>query len=356
MWNSGGIERIISEKANWFVANTCFEITILSYAQQMDVNDFFPLHPLIKREKLLCKERTAGRHQLLQILSSYLSSHPQDICIGTFGREFQVLPALNDGSAKIVEFHFPYDIHYHWASAKYVKPIANLVGYIKTKMMKATALKYDKIVVLTKGDLRKWNCDKVFQIYNPQTIVPTEPSSCDQKTVISVGRIDNQKGYDMLIKCWEIVESKHPDWSLNIYGGRAHNLESSLLKTKMETLHFCGTTNEIEKAYIKSSVFVSCSRYEGFPLTIIEAMSFGLPVVAFNCSSGISELIADGENGYLVPESDVTFMAERICQLIESPQLLLTLSHKALLRSASFNKQEIMQQWVDLFSSVIGDM
>ena len=118
------------------------------------------------------------------------------------------------------------------------------------------------------------------------------------------------------------VIDKHNDWILNIWGiGDLHDeLQNQIDSQHLQQHVFLkGFTRDIVSEYAKSSFFVLSSRYEGFPLALIEALSLGIPSVAFNCPSGCEELLANG-GGILVEKENVIKLADAIVYMIEHPQ------------------------------------
>ena len=145
--NSGGMERVVTQKANWLADKAYQDVSIVTFAQHSDIDDFFQLSDNVKRVKINLKD--FDKKKLSLFLTEWLKDNPQDICISTYGREFSILPQLEDGSKKIVEFHFAYDINKHWLANSCSKLKTSLVGAVKTWLMTRTAKKYDKIVCLT---------------------------------------------------------------------------------------------------------------------------------------------------------------------------------------------------------------
>ena len=221
--------------------------------------------------------------------------------------------------------------------------------------MVRTAKKYDKIVCLTKADYKRWHTNKVVQIYNPVTIQSNVISDCSAKEIIAIGRMpQRQKGFDMLLDCWKLLEDKYPEWQLKIYGGgnpEAYHKQISDLQLKRVSIP--GQTNDVPSVLSNSSIYVLSSRYEGFPLIICEAMSCGLPIVAFDCPSGPSEMVSDGTNGYIINKvGDIISMSERISNLIENEQLRKEFGKQSYQMSKKYNIDYVMSKWTQLFEEL----
>ena len=171
-----------------------------------------------------------------------------------------------------------------------------------------------------------------------------------------MGRLTEQKGFDLLIPIWKIVSESYPDWRLVIVGEgeqKAMLEEEIRIRNLRERVEIRPFTRSIVPVYLESSVYVMPSRYEGFPMVLIEAMACGLPVVSFTCPSGPTEIIREGKNGFLVPVGDYDLFARRICQLIEDIRLREQMSKEAILDSGRFTEDQIMKKWDHLFKTLI---
>ena len=170
-----------------------------------------------------------------------------------------------------------------------------------------------------------------------------------------MGRIDSQKGYQYLSAIWALVSQQHPDWRLDLYGEGIDRAENQNLIPKGNNVFAHSQTPDIMDRYKESSILVLTSVYEPFGLVMAEAMSCGVPVVAFDCPYGPSEIITDGENGFLVDCFDVEVFAGKVCQLIEDEGLRLRMGRNAISSVQRFSKDKIIPQWQHLFESVVGN-
>ena len=224
----------------------------------------------------------------------------------------------------------------------------------------------DKIITLTIEDrdnyIRQYKIDsnKVECIYNwIDSIDIVEKYDINSKKLITVGRFDKQKGYDYLSKVAVNVLSKYPDWQWDIYGSGDENIKEKLIVELKEAgvitqVNFKGNVKGIENIYPNHGIYVMTSRYEGLPLVLLEAKQYGLPIVSFNCPTGPSEIVLDGENGYLIDNFDTNEMSNKICELIENEELRESFSRNSMNDTEKFNKETILQQWVDLIEEMIG--
>lgn len=353
MFNSGGMERVLSVCANALCRH--IEVSILTLCQ-CGRKYYFPLENTVKRQDLGLKD-VKDKQLLKDQLKKFFTRQLFDIVVSLGGIDMYFLHTIKDGSKKIVWFHFAIDI----AETTWIGPNPTFARKVRAKLQTweriRYACKYDKIVLISKADLDSWckYTKKGILIYNPITIVNQCISSRNSKSVISVGRLDFQKGYDYLIKAWSIVAQKHPDWHLDIYGeGDFRGLLQEQIDTLKltETITLCGRTPNIEEKYPQYSFYVMSSRAEGLGLVLLEAASCGLPLISYDCPSGPSEIIQDGKNGFLVERvGDISGLASAISQLIEHHDLRNQMGENALqIAEETFSLKTIVQQWIDLFN------
>ena len=169
-----------------------------------------------------------------------------------------------------------------------------------------------------------------------------------------MGRMTDEKGFDMLLKAWAIVESRNTDWTLEIVGEGP--LEASLkelhAKLGLKRVVFSPFTSNPEKKYREASIYVMSSRHEGFPLVLLEAANMSLPIVSFDCNNGPREIVHDGVNGFLVAPGDINAMAGKILELIDSEDERLTISENALLTMKAFRMENVILEWKRLIASL----
>ena len=215
--------------------------------------------------------------------------------------------------------------------------------------------KAERIVALTHGDAEQWKQvnSNVCIIPNIVTVNDTGVySNCEAKRVIFVGRVDPQKGYQYLDAIWRIVEKRHPDWRLDIYGEGADLQENKGMIPQGKQIYPHPQTIDILDKYKESSILVLTSVYEPFGLVMPEAMSCGIPVVAFDCPYGPSEIITDGTDGFLINCYDVEAFADKLCLLMENEVLRKEMGQNAILSAQRFTKDKIIPQWNSFFKNL----
>lgn len=207
----------------------------------------------------------------------------------------------------------------------------------------------DVVVTLTEADAVNWR-----HISNHVHVIPNivhlndtgRYSDCTNKRAVFVGRLVEQKGLPDLIKVWRIVNDRHPDWQLDVYG---NGQMDSIPEIK---LFVNPPTENVMDEYINSSILLMTSVFEPFGLVIPEAMSCGLPVVVFDCPYGPAEIISDGEDGFVIRNRDVESFANHVCQLIENRQLRIQIGKAAVQSVQRYSAERIMPMWKELFASL----
>tara|TARA_R110000868_G_scaffold411734_2_gene708268 strand:- start:3372 stop:4496 length:1125 start_codon:yes stop_codon:yes gene_type:complete len=171
--------------------------------------------------------------------------------------------------------------------------------------------------------------------------------------VISLGRMSYQKGYDMLLDAWAIVDDKIIGWELNIYGN-GENKE--ILKSKMKAynfqnkVHINDAISDVNKKLSESQFYVMSSRFETFPMVLLEALSNGLPVISFDCPTGPKSILTNNEDGILVEPNNIEKLAKKIHLLIENYELRNRMSKKAKTNVIRFKPEFIMPLWDNLIN------
>ena len=212
----------------------------------------------------------------------------------------------------------------------------------------------DRFVVLTHEDRNSLpELSNVKVIPDPLSFSPKTQSTLDRKRVMAVGRYTYQKGFDLLLQAWAEVEKKCVDWELVVFGDGDRDAYHSLA-TELSLQHCSlkGPTTDIETEYLRSSLFVFSSRFEGFGMVLIEAMACGLPVVSFACPCGPRDIISDGIDGLLVDNGNVKDLAEKLIYMIEHPEERQRMGKNAVKKAECYKMDYLAKDWQQLFESL----
>ncbi len=371
MQNPGGMERILSEKINYLVQEYNYEVTIVTTDQRRR-SPFFHLDPRVRvldlelnfdldfNNPLFSRVLRTSRKiiQYRRKLEALLLEQQPDVLVSTGGKELEFLSRIETTCRKILEMHFSQNFREHFLMAQNAGPVYRWVGKYRTRQLIHQTRKLDAVVVLTKKDMRQWQMthDNVYHIYNFSSFNTDQRADTSGKKAIAVGKLDAQKGFDLLIDAWAQQKEKLSDWTLNIYGQGEWQgkLTQQIKDYQLEnSVKLMGVSQDIQNELLKSSLFVFSSRFEGFALVFVEAMTCGLPIVSFDCPEGPSELISHDDIGLLVPAQDVCAFGEGIVRLTSDQQLRQSMGDKAKTKAANFSKTAIMQQWNEFFTKMI---
>ena len=368
LYSAGGVERIVSVKASYFADVLGYDVTVI-VTEGKGRASFFPLSDKVKvinfelgfeelwrasffRKVLLYLQK---QRQFKKLLTAELMRIRPDFTISMLRREINFLTDIRDGSKKIGELHLSRtnfrkleSRHYNFFKTFFAKVWMNDL----TRKLK----KLDRLVVLTEKSKALWpELSNVAVIPDPLPFQVGTKSDLRAKRIITIGRYAYQKGYDMLLRAWAEIENKYPDWQLAIYGmGNQDSLRNQMRDLGIDASRCLlnGPVEDVAKEYLNSSVFVLPSRFEGFGLVLIEAMSCGVPVVAFNCPMGPDEIITDGEDGFLVPVGDVRALADKLQTLMQNQKLRMQFSESAFCNSDRYRIDRISNQWIKLFAQM----
>jgi len=365
----GGTDKVIVTKANYF-AQHGYDVTIITESQ-MEREFAFPLDSnvrhidmeldfnsqyscgILKRAYIYYTLMSKYRRRLNRVLKE----EKADIIITTMGRSLDFITDIHDGSIKIGEAHTTKahlrGLHLMELRGGVYRLMAK---YMRWKMSKHVS-RLDAIVLLTNQDASNWPEAKyTCVIPNSLPSFPLKSAMLLNKQVIMVGRYNDAKGYDYLIPAWEKVHQRYPDWVLNVYGsGELYNqvvrwIEERHLESAI-VLH--EPTSNIMEKYMESSICVLSSRYEGFSMVLVEAMSCGVPCVSFDCPYGPRTIIKNGEDGLLIEHLNVEALAAGICKLIEDDNLRKKLGKNAQKSVIRYSQDSVMILWTNLFDSLV---
>lgn len=358
----GGIERVLIDKMNALCRMYGMDVNMLTTDQgnhpipyhlednvnYEDLNIRFHQqyqYNIVKRQWI--KKRLKQKYE--RCLAERLRQIQPDIIVCTTTDHIDSLVKLKGTVPLVVESHSiclrTIESGRFWLQRKWYK-----FHYLKA-LSKANV-----IVALTEGDANEWRKmhPHVAVIPNIVHLNDGAVSILENKRVIWVGRFDYQKRPLEMVRIWEIIQPMFPDWQLDMYGDgvQRQELEDKVRLLDMNiVIH--QPTEGIFDCYRESSIFVSTSLFEPFGLVIPEAMSCGLPVVAFDSPFGPASIITDGMDGFLISNRDIRLFIEKVCLLMANESLRLKLGKTASASSLRFSASNIIPQWKQLFEQLM---
>lgn len=368
LYMAGGVERVLTLKANYFAEHFGYDITII-LTEGKDKPLFYPLSDKIKVINLdinfeqlwtcsfakkifvyLKKQRLFKR-----LLTNELIRIRPDFTVSTLRREINFINDIKDGSKKVGELHAS-RVSYRNFTMEGANIIKNLFAKYWSAHLVHHLRKLSQLVVLTDEDCAAWTeLDNVVTIPNPLPLRPSSVSKLTEKRVITIARYSREKGIDLLLRAWREVEKQVKDWSLDVYGEGDISFYDKMIDDLSIDRHRCrlnGRIDNVESVYCQSSIFVLSSQFEGFGLVILEAMACGLPVVSFDCPWGPRSIIRDGEDGILVENSNPLALSQGLISLINDAKKRKDISIAAQHNVQHFNIERIALQWKEVFEKL----
>lgn len=363
----GGADRVITNKANW-LAEHGYDVMIITDTQ-LGRAPIYPLSPKVVLHDLSIDFSLEYGHSLpvrawwyfklmrlyRKKLKEVLMKRRSDVVITTLGRDLDFLTKIHDASVKVGESHIARQFSRNFHIMEQKGGLHKFIAKVWRKKQERDVSKLDALVLLTQADADAWEgVTKTFVIPNPTPFYPKESSTCESHKAICVGRLNEQKGYEYLIDAWSIVCKRYPDWILNVYGSGEikSRLQDRIREQGLsDTMCIHEPVDNIVEKYLESSLYILSSRFEGFPMVLLEAMSCGLPCVSFDCPNGARDLVLDGKNGLLVEYLNVKQLAEAICRLIENTSLRKQFGKSAKEDVQKYLPDSVMTLWVNLFKS-----
>ena len=368
IYSAGGVERVVTVKANYFAERLGYDVSII-VTEGKGSDAFFPVSnqvriinyelnfeelwqlpfwkkviAYIRKQRLFKKKLEADLMQLRP-----------DFVISTLRREINFINQIKDGSIKIGELHVN-RANYRTFDGRNSNWVKRLFSRFWSRSLLCHLKQLDRMVVLTDSALSDWpELDNVVKIPDPLPFKIEGNSELSAKRVVSIGRYAYDKGNDLLLRAWAIIEKQAPDWTLDVYGNgdrASYQQQVVELGIDQQRCHLLGPTTDVKKAYLSSSLFVLPSRFEGFGLVLIEAMACGVPVIAFDCENGPRSIINHGASGFLIPPFDVEAMADKILLLMRDDTLRKAMGFKAQKTACQYDIDTVGKLWKQLFDEL----
>lgn len=350
--SSGGAERVASIMANYW-ARKGWQITLLTF-DDGTTPPFYHLDSVISHYSLkLTKESsnplTAIHHNLsrLRRLRSAIRQSKPD-CVLSFMDQANVLTLLATEGLRI-----PVIV------VEQIFPPAQDIGLAWNKLRDWTYPRAFRVVGVTKralSDFKPRIQSRSCVIHNPvlpSAVISDQPEQklLGRPSLLSVGRLVEQKGHDLLLRAFAELRDRHADWSLTILGEgrRRQELEALSHDLKIaERVKLPGRVSNPDQFLRQADIFIMASRYEGFPMALGEAMACGLPVIATDCPTGPREMIRNGVDGVLVPNEDVAALASAMDRLMGDEALRHNLGSRASEITERFGLEKAMRMWEEV--------
>ena len=364
-----GTERVLIDKMNCLANYDEYEIYVVTH-EQSNHPFSYPLSQKVKHFDLDVRFYLLYRFNVIirLIVREYykwllskkfnemMSQINHDVVITTTYHSYMVsmIGKCPYKFAKVVESHIDKRFIHSIDSGNYQSWSNKIHGDHDMRVLLKNVSLFDVLVALQKHDANDWaGYVHTCVIPNVVHLNPTgRLSSLESKRVIFVGRYTPQKGIPDLLKVWTMVHNRYPDWSLEMFGDGV--LEDDFkYEANRIGVNVHKAVSNIFDYYLDSSIFVMTSLYEPFGLVIPEAMSCGLPVVAFDCPYGPQNIVTNGVDGYLVENRKIDLFTQKLCELMESSELRKRIGRSAVLSSMRFSESKIIPLWRALFNELV---
>lgn len=328
--NKSGTERVAIELANKLSVMATYDITLLN-RESIKTNTAYSVSDNVKVVAL-----SGNSFQFYRKLKKYVSSYSYDIMIIHNMGKLALLCMFLPNIRKLVTLE-----HVSFVSRPQEIKILSKLLYRRV----------DQVVTLTQNDKVQFD-----QFHSNVLVIPNFSPfpvygyrNNDSKEIVTIGRLTDQKNHIHLLKAWKKIYSLIPDWKLNIYGEGEHlqHLSNYIKKNSLQNIFLKGVTSNVQNVYEESAFFVMSSKYEGLPMVLLEAQSFGLPIISYNCPYGPSDVISSNENGILVEDQNIQKLADAILQLTSSPTMLAQFSQDSLTNAKKYQPEQILKIWIE---------
>jgi glycosyltransferase involved in cell wall biosynthesis len=345
----GGIERAIVNAANLF-AQKANKVAIIIL--DTTGKSFYPVHPSIQiiQQPLSFGITTEGNiiSRKLRLLSDVLKlkriikNLKADVVIST---EYPFTVAAALARAKKYTRLYSWEHHHHAWLQK---------NKFWTFLCKQAYPKLSGIICLNKTEA------EYYKDTAPSFVIPNfienrsgELSSCTNKTILSVGWLIPRKGIDLMLQAAKTILTAYPDWTWKLIGeGEMKEQVEQFIQTEKLEGRFilqAPVNSEIMQEYLNASIYVMSSRFEAFPMVLLEAMSVGLPCVSFDCPSGPSDIITNNIDGIIVEKENINQLTTAILTLITSEEKRKEMGEAAFINVQRFSPDNIYELWKQLF-------
>src|SRR5690625_1561391 len=360
-FGNGGVASVMIEKLNYLSERENFEIHILSVFpnNNITIKRFTPkihIH-VLSLDHIVLKPRLPiiGYFQLLKDVQieyqKFIDKLKPDIITGfNYGYNREIIPFLKTKAIKVLELHGAY------VSRRLLKKTKRPIDYLRKKTS-VLHNKYDYAITLTQEDTqdRKYLKIPTKHIYN-SIFLPAEISLFENRSniILAVGTLTHNKNFIDLIKAANKIKEKLKNWQIFICGEGVEKefLQNAINEYALQDIVILkGHVFDMQALYNNAKLLISTSLSEGFGRTMTEALSYKIPVIAYDCKCGPKEIIADKVNGFVIPFS-YEVLAEKISELIDDEKKLQSFSKHSYDDLNKFDNERIMQEWVTFYKEI----
>jgi glycosyltransferase involved in cell wall biosynthesis len=341
----GGIEKLVSIKANYWAEVFHYDVTIIA-TEQDEKPIIYHLSEKVKFIDLAINYNRLKSYFSVQNFFRFLKNiykiqqflfkeKPDFILVASHIPITYFAPFLLSKAKTIKEFHF----------TKSSRSQGKVLHFIESK--------YDFLVVLSNEERHYYPSNNVVVIPNPiESKIEANTNSNKENTAVFVGRIAAVKQLDKMVAIWKLFVKERPNWKLNVFGAKEgdyfEKINQLVLDNSMqESFIFKGQSNAIDDELQKAKVLLMTSLQECFPMVILEANAKGVPVISFDSPTGPRNIIHNNSDGILVEYNNIDSFVKELIRFADNEHLQQTLSENAIINAKRYNIDAIMNIWND---------
>lgn len=360
----GGIEKVLTIKANYWANQPDTEVIILT-TEQRNQPPCYPLDPRVKLVDLavdydraksyfsLGNLGKARKHYFAQ--KKMLRKLKPDVVISpNYNFDHYWLPFISGKTPTIKERH----------GSRYfeeaLRQSPSFLQKLRFAIQDWADARYTRIVVLN-ADEQSWvKSPNAVVIPNPVDALPAGFGAAREKTVLAAGRISPVKGFDQLIRIWGRVAADFPEWKLHFYGqdylSTKNDLQTLVHELNVQdSVEFKDSVSDLYQVMGASGIYAMTSETECFPMVLLEALSAGLPVITHDCPTGPRHIVTDSSDSFLIPYKDLNIFADKLKLMMADEDLRKEMGKNAVKNVERFSIEKVMKKWEQVFEELTPD-
>ncbi|MBP0612948.1 glycosyltransferase family 4 protein [Chryseobacterium sp. cx-311] len=352
----GGIEKVLSQKANYLADINCDEVLIATHSQRGNkpVYDFSEKIRMVDIKIAYETERSYLHPRNLRkvpkhkaALGRLLRDFQPDVVVScSYGPDFFFIPYIKRSIPKIKEFH----------SSRFFRSAISLKEKVLSKLEHWVEAKYHAIVVLNPDENKYYHSENMSIIPNPAEFSDIRADR-SVKRIMAAGRIAPVKNFGALIDAFSALAPDFADWELHFWGSDYLDTQKKLQQQinrlgLQQQVSFMGSAADLKKEMQHYSIYAMTSETECFPMVLLEALSVGMPVITWDAPTGPRHIVSNGSDGIITPYRNLDIFAEQLGSLMRDEQLRTRLGKSASDNVRRFGISSVMKQWKELFEDL----
>lgn len=344
--NRAGTERAVTNLSNILIKDSKYNVFIFSLYSNSNDKCCYKLSEKVRiihlNYSLECGVKKISMYRkLIMVLNEKVCEYNINFIVGTTHAYNSLLPFIKNCKKIACE-------HMNYAACPRISRIIRKMSYPKL----------DAIVLLTQADSKHYDFiddNKKYVIPNSLSFTCKNPAELKNRRMISVGRLSNQKGYDILINMAIELKKELPDWHIDIFGDgeKKENLQKLIIQNDLnDFIKINKPVKNIKEELLASDIYLLTSRHEGLPMILLESQACGLPIIGFDCPEGPADIITDNKNGFLISLGNENEFINAVVELAKDNTKRVEFGKNAFKDSEKYSESNVSYMWNELFSNV----